>query len=292
MQRLFSASPAPPLRAFVRGYAQRTYSLREEIIEPSLPCVEPVWSFLFGAGLTACYADGTTADSPRTAIVGPNLRVGTYLRLSGEVDLFAVFFLPAGFSDFFGVPLTDIVNTWYDATTVVTGASSLWHALADASSFAARVGVADAWLARQVAGASRSMDVHMANVVLRNRGISHIQHLAYLYGLSVRQFERRFSAAVGATPKSFSRVARFQSALEAKVAAPIRTWCAIAHEFGYFDQMHLVHDFQQLGGTSPQQIIELLGDGRPLAMPPDAGSDSTSSPATGGTHTALTSHLY
>ena len=90
--------------------------------------------------------------------------------------------------------------------------------------------------------------------------------------MSVRQYERRFLDEIGITPKLFARITRYQMAMDAKVATPARSWIAIAHEFGYHDQMHMIKDFQKLSGNSPRGIISELGDMRPEAL---AASAST-----------------
>jgi transcriptional regulator GlxA family with amidase domain len=82
----------------------------------------------------------------------------------------------------------------------------------------------------------------------------------------LRQFEREFHREIGASPKVFARIARFQSALDAKVSAPKRTWLDIAHSFGYYDQMHMIHDFETLGRDSPTRLVAQLGDSRPPAL--------------------------
>jgi transcriptional regulator GlxA family with amidase domain len=71
----------------------------------------------------------------------------------------------------------------------------------------------------------------------------------------LRQFERDFRREVGASPKVFARIARFQAALDAKIDAPKRSWLDIAHSFGYYDQMHMIHDFATLGRNSPTRPL-------------------------------------
>jgi AraC-like DNA-binding protein len=235
--------------------------------------VDSILAFIFGDGLCVSFPDGTTLVPSRAIIVGPNLSLGTRLFFDGTVDLFAVFFQPAGFFDLFGVPINGIINTYYDAATVLDGAPLLWEQLAEAGSFAERVRVADRYLLSQVARARAPSDMHAANTILRLRGVARIRALAAVYGLSVRQFERRFAVAVGVAPKAFARVARFQSALDAKVVTPTRTWCDVAHELGYHDQMHLVHDFEQISGSSPQQLMNILGDARPPALAAQTGGE-------------------
>ena len=87
----------------------------------------------------------------------------------------------------------------------------------------------------------------------------------------MRQFERDFKREMGLSPKAFSRIARFQAALDAKVAQPARTWLDIAHTFGYHDQMHMIHDFETLGRDNPTSLLQALGDARPPAYQPQAG---------------------
>jgi hypothetical protein len=63
---------------------------------------------------------------------------------------------------------------------------------------------------------------------------------------------------------------RFQSALDTKRAAPGRSWMSVAHQLGYFDQMHMVRDFQSLGGSLPGEILTQIGDYQPWSLaPPD-----------------------
>jgi transcriptional regulator GlxA family with amidase domain len=97
-------------------------------------------------------------------------------------------------------------------------------------------------------------------------GTMGVSQLARDAGLGVRQFERNFMQAIGVTPKRFARVARFQSALDAKLAWPDRSWLHIAHDLEYFDQMHMIRDFQSLGGETPTQLLSQLGDARPPAL--------------------------
>jgi AraC-like DNA-binding protein len=71
---------------------------------------------------------------------------------------------------------------------------------------------------------------------------------------------------MGLSPKLFARIARFQMALDAKRNTPARAWLSIAHEYGYFDQMHMIRDFQNLGGDTPGQILHQSGDLQPWSI--------------------------
>ncbi len=44
-------------------------------------------------------------------------------------------------------------------------------------------------------------------------------------------------------------------ALDTKRLTPDRSWMSVAHRLGYFDQMHMIRDFQSLGGNLPGEIF-------------------------------------
>lgn len=71
-----------------------------------------------------------------------------------------------------------------------------------------------------------------------------ISALANDAGLSVRQFERDFLQQVGIRPKLYARIVRFEAALDSKARSFTKSWTNVAHQFGYYDQMHMVHDFE------------------------------------------------
>jgi AraC-like DNA-binding protein len=96
-----------------------------------------------------------------------------------------------------------------------------------------------------------------------------VRNAASEAGVCKRHFIRLFSAQVGLTPKLFCRVLRFQHARvlteqDARVLPDPaeRTpcaidWAALATTCGYFDQSHLINDFNEFSGSSPTQYVRL-----------------------------------
>ena len=70
-------------------------------------------------------------------------------------------------------------------------------------------------------------------------------------GLSHRRFAQIFHDQVGLTPKSFSRVRRFQRVLSRVHRVPNIDWPEVALDCGYYDQAHFIHDFQAFSGFTP-----------------------------------------
>jgi transcriptional regulator GlxA family with amidase domain len=72
--------------------------------------------------------------------------------------------------------------------------------------------------------------------------------------MSQSTLERHFRAAVGATPKKLSRLARLQHVC--RLWDTGQTLTAIAFEAGYCDQPHMVRDFRLFTGTSPEEFFQ------------------------------------
>jgi AraC-like DNA-binding protein len=92
-------------------------------------------------------------------------------------------------------------------------------------------------------------------------GALRVESLADTLGVSRQYLAAQFRDHVGLSPKLFARICRFRSARGAALAAadatagsapPGHDWAALALDSGYFDQSHLIRDFRDFTGTSPE----------------------------------------
>jgi AraC-like DNA-binding protein len=85
-----------------------------------------------------------------------------------------------------------------------------------------------------------------------------VRAVAREVGLCQRRFRNVFAAQVGLTPKVFCRILRFQRvrSLADQIEKP--DWAQIASICGYFDQSHLINDFQEFSGFNPTQYLRRL----------------------------------
>jgi len=263
---LHSQRSSPVLRPFVRAYAQRRIpvDLPIQLVPPRL---EQTLQFDFGTAVEVWIDGQSPFPSPRAVVIGAHSHAGLRLQLRRGVESFAVFFRPSGFSQLFGVPLLHLANSYAEADAVVgPPLRRVCEEMGCTDSFAERVQILERFLTRYVNHAASTVITRAANELLLRQGRPQIAPFAAMCGLDIRQFERRFSREIGISPKHFARIARFQTALDWKLARPATTWRHIAHELGYHDQMHLVHDFSKLGGHAPGEMLAGLGDSRPPAL--------------------------
>lgn len=267
MPSLQSARPRPELVPFVRAYAQRKVDVGDPVLVESVPAqLEQILDLEIGTLPGVHHRQGEVTNE--VWIGGAQTTFSGHLHLWPGVESFAVFFQPAGWSQLFRVPMCEITNRIHDATSVHGPCMrALWNRLGEEPSFERRVAIVEEFLLERVDRAIAQDRIAMAATYLFQRhGAVSIARLSHRDSLSLRQFERLFRRETGASPKVFARVARFQAALDAKLASPERTWLDIAHGFGYFDQMHMVHDFESLGLNTPTHLLAQMGDVRPPAL--------------------------
>jgi AraC-like DNA-binding protein len=113
----------------------------------------------------------------------------------------------------------------------------------------------------QKAGATVSPGDALARAALRaleaSGGGLRIDDLALRLGVSRQHLAARFRDKVGLSPKLYARICRFRRATAALKTEPTGTpdWAQLALECGYFDQSHLIHDFQEFAGGTPQGFL-------------------------------------
>ena len=73
--------------------------------------------------------------------------------------------------------------------------------------------------------------------------------------MSARRFIELFSREVGLTPKLYARVRRLQAVLRRLEDPAGAAWVQVALAHGYFDQAHLIRDFNRFAGSSPGDFL-------------------------------------
>lgn len=254
--------PAPCLQRYVQFYTQRSVSLRDPLFVHSVPArAAPMLEFVFGDCFKVMYSGSSREEtSPAAVVVGMLTRPLGQLRLQGTFESFVIMFQPAGLNALFPVALDELISHAFDARPVLgSPLLELEGRLGDSRSFLARVKSANSFLARRIPDTVAVDRVAMAtNLIDAKKGRVLISDLASTVGIGQRQFERDFGARYGLRPKLYARIVRFQAALDSKARSADKSWTDVAHEFGYHDQMHLIHDFAEFTSGTPTQTLRLL----------------------------------
>lgn len=113
----------------------------------------------------------------------------------------------------------------------------------------------------------RAVDTNSANRGLvfeaaQRLASDNVSAVAGALGVSERHLRRVFREAVGVSPKEFAKLVRFDRALSAAREDVRASWASIAAATGYYDQAHLIGEFQSISGVTPRALLsELRADG-------------------------------
>jgi AraC-like DNA-binding protein len=256
--------PPPALQPFVRYYAHRSARLADTVVaHPVHARAASILDFEFGDvdGILYVPSGGKPPIlSPRSILIGLQTCRQGELHISGTVDSFDILFQPDGLNLLFALPADEFTDQSFDAESVFGPVIARFQEqLADCRSFEERVSAANQFLIRRSRAVSARDGVTVAaHQILSEAGAGRIPVMADRAGLSMKQFRRRFVQKVGVNPKLFSRIARFEAALDRMARSPGGSWTEVAHRFGYYDQMHMVHEFAQFTGDTPTRTLHFF----------------------------------
>jgi AraC-like DNA-binding protein len=91
-------------------------------------------------------------------------------------------------------------------------------------------------------------------------GSLHVKDLLNTFHLSERQFERRFTQAVGLTPQVYLRVKRFNAAIHLIKTRRFARLTDVAAALNFTDQSHLIHDIKAFSGMTPTRLAQQVDD--------------------------------
>ena len=257
-----SANPDLALRPFIHRYVQReTLSKSGEIVEPVFPRAGAMLEFQFAA-LYEVREYGTEQLRPSwaTTVIGPIDSRRVRLILRNHVQSLVVLFRPLGLYRLFGIPISPLTGAGTEGHAVCGyQVSGLYQRLGNILDFPDRVKVLNRFFLERLRQTEALSPEALAIRLLVSSGRGAVGTAAKRIGISERQLERKSLECAGISPKNLSRIARFQHAI-GRHRAGCGNWKEIAQDVGYYDQMHLVRNFRDLGGGTPTEVMKEIED--------------------------------
>lgn len=82
-----------------------------------------------------------------------------------------------------------------------------------------------------------------------------VRQLAEAAGVSRQHLTRVFREVIGVSPKRYCRLERFHAGLAYAGAGAGVQWAEVAAELGYADQSHMIAEFRELSGLTPDALV-------------------------------------
>ncbi|MEZ0611865.1 helix-turn-helix domain-containing protein [Fibrella sp. WM1] len=174
---------------------------------------------------------------------------------------------PQAIRPLLAVRANELTDTCYDLSVLPTHhieslQDQLWYRTA--AEQISRLSAYLLQLARTTAfGADPALDYALGRIRMTN-GLTQLPALQQYLNISERTFERRFEQYVGISPRLFSRICRFQSALSQLESRSYGKLSDIAFDNGYADQSHFIRSFKEFTGSTPLQFRQHRVDAKPF----------------------------
>ena len=112
---------------------------------------------------------------------------------------------------------------------------------------------------KELADGIKKLENYLRERIYDTDGCISIRQLAEETGYSECYIRRVFQQVHGISPKNFERFVRFQKLLHVINKMPERIRLdALAQQCGYYDEAHMIKDFKQYAGITPQGYERLI----------------------------------
>ncbi|UYQ93190.1 helix-turn-helix domain-containing protein [Chitinophaga horti] len=256
---LHEFTPSARLQNLIRVYRVINFKFERHLTippKPYPPRPEHCLSFYPRDTETAQYAhSGTTYEKIPVVLFGIQHEVSQRF-VGHDFLLFQVVFRPGALYRITGIPSHELANCYLDATTIfnTNELKEVNEKLAATDNFREMINIVERLLGNmKVCKDEHPMDT-IGNLVLTADKPLSIDWLAKESCLSLRQYERKFLDRMGASPKYFQKVVRFENAFRMKNRYPQLDWLTIAVHCGYHDYQHLVKDYKTITGQTPRDF--------------------------------------
>ena len=193
---------------------------------------------------------------PRAFLSGQE-RTFNDLKYDGYINMISIVFRPAGARAFFNLPLEKTAGLRLTADDMEDRElSELEGTLSGIEKDHLCILFIERFLLRRLTQLAEH-NIKRINTAIRliNTGQTDIVKLADATCLSTKQFNRVFSENIGTSPKEYSRIIRFQRALNMMEKDINLSFAALACDCGYFDQSHMIKEFKTFSGYTPSEYI-------------------------------------
>ncbi len=218
-------------------------------------CIELL--FHYGDLFRKFHPDGTVETQPRSFIHG-QITQFIELEATAKVGIFSVRFHPTGLQSFIDFEVSKLTNSIMSVEQVWPHEGVLLEKeIITATSNEERVRIIEKFLNRKCNMSSKYETIIQSCVtaISESGGTTTMKQLVDNFDISQRQLERMFLSHVGLSLKSFSRIVRFNQALQLISKKDFSSFTSVAHEGGFYDQAHFIKDFKELTGLNPKQYF-------------------------------------
>lgn len=217
-------------------------------------CMEMI--FHYGDLYRQYTEDGNSIIQPKCFVMG-QLTGPLEIAPTGRTGIFAVRFHPNGFLPFALVPVKAMKNTAVPLDTLFgKDGQEIEQKILAARSTLERIELIETFLLNRLTNTNTIDRIVQSTVetILTANGQLSVDELLKKININRRQLERKFSSAIGLSPKQLSKTIRLQATLNMLLNKKFTSLTALAYDNEYYDQAHFIKDFKELTGFTPKEF--------------------------------------
>lgn len=184
----------------------------------------------------------------------------------GVTGSFVVQFKPNGFLPFSTIPIKEMENKAIPLDILFgEDGRKLGEQILNANSTPERIQIIEIFLFKQLAK-KKTIDYIVKSTVetiFDRKGQFSVNEFSEKNHINRRQLARKFSSAIGLSPKQLAKTIRIQETLKVLLNEEITSLTDLAYENEYFDQAHFIKEFREFTGLTPK---EFFGDSLKMSL--------------------------
>ena len=221
------------------------------------PSTSLVLGFQYRGLLSAVVDNAETKLSP-AGISGIADRVKIFRNAAGTGTIL-VYFTETGLAYFSSCPANELFNQSISLDNLFDKKEvrKIEEMLALANSDKERIKAVETFFINQLKEKhADQLIVRGVQLIYNSKGDIKIKSLHEQLHISQSAFEKRFRKLVGATPKKFASIVRFNTVL--RDIGQEKSLTEICYDNNFFDQAHFIKDFKQFTGDTPEHFRRFL----------------------------------
>lgn len=256
----------------LEGVLSHFYTIKMPLgIKPSVwhlsPSLEMMVVFNFGPPVRFSFGEKKIGERviDRIGMIGPLRQMMNY-ELTEGADLLVLPFIYNGFYRLFSLPIDHFNLENEDEVLGYTEKLvGIWKQLLAISDTETRVTKVTDYLLASISKNDKASLTLLENVpAIHNPAVNPVKVMAAAEAVSERSIQLRFKKYTGYSPKELIRFLRFKAVITGLSDNPDRKkidWMDLVLKHGYYDQSHLIKDFNYYTGVSPEKFLILSEEG-------------------------------
>jgi AraC-like DNA-binding protein len=209
--------------------------------------------------------NGEITILPKCFLIG-QLTKPYVIEPTGVTGSFVVQFKPNGFLPFTTIPIKEMENKAIPLDILFgEDGKMLGEQILNAVATPERIQIIETFLFKQLAKTKTIDKIVKSTVetIFNRNGKFSVNEFSENNKINRRQLARKFSSAIGLSPKQLAKTIRIQTTLKVLLNEEIISLTDLAYENEYFDQAHFIKEFKEFTGLTPK---EFFGDDLKMSL--------------------------